>query len=73
MHESRIFDNSILEDELERGKYDGLQLGDAGYALRGCLLVPITAPITPSEKRYNTLHKKAFGILKQRFRVYRTP
>ena len=79
-HDSRIFDNSLLKDELERGKYDELLLGDAGYALRRYLLVPITAPVTPSEKRYNASHIKtrvrieqAFGILKQRFRVFRTP
>ena len=79
-HDSRIFDNSLLKDELERGKYDGLLLGDAVYVLRRYLLVPITAPVTPSEKRYNASHIKtrvrieqAFGILKQRFRVFRTP
>ena len=79
-HDSRIFDNSILRDELERGKHDGLLLGDAGYALRRYLLVPLAAPVTSSEKLYNSSHIKtrarieqAFGILKQRFRVFRTP
>ena len=79
-HDSRIFDNSILRDELERGKHDGLLLGDAGYALRRYLLVPLAAPVTSSEKLYNSSHIKtkasisqAFGILKQRFRVFCTP
>ena len=47
-HDSRIFDNSVLRDELEQGKYDGVLLGDAGYALRKYLLVPLSAPKTPS-------------------------
>ena len=69
-----------MRDELEQGKYDGVLLVDAGYALRKYLLVPLSAPGTPSEKRYNRPHirtrariEQAFDVLKQRFRVFRTP
>ena len=79
-HDSRIFDNSVLRDELEAGKHDGILLGDSGYPLRKYLLVPVSKPATASEHRYNTAQFKtrtrieqAFGLLKQRFRVLRIP
>ena len=34
----------------------GLLLGDAGYALRRYLLVPLATPVTSSEKLYNSSH-----------------
>ena len=82
-HDSRIFRSSVLRDELEQGKYDGVLLVDAGYALRKYLLVPLSTlstPKSPSEKKYNRSRirtsariEQAFGVLKQRFRVFRTP
>ena len=71
-HDSRIFRSSVLRDELEQGKYDGVLLGDAGYALRKYLLVPLSTPKSPSEKKYNRSRIRT-GVLKQRFRVFRTP
>ena len=78
MHDNSIFANSVLRDEFERRKYDDVLLGDARYALRKSLLVPLSAPKTSSEKRYSRSHirirvhiKQAFGLLKQRFLVIR--
>ena len=53
VHDSRIFRNSRLCAEFENHAYDGILLGDSGYALKPYLLTPILNPQTPPERRFN--------------------
>ncbi|WAR30942.1 HARB1-like protein [Mya arenaria] len=53
----------------------GVLLGDSGYALRNYLLTPILRPTANAQVAYNDAHargrvvvKRAFGVLKSRFR-----
>uniref|UniRef100_A0A671MZD7 DDE Tnp4 domain-containing protein n=1 Tax=Sinocyclocheilus anshuiensis TaxID=1608454 RepID=A0A671MZD7_9TELE len=57
-HDSRIFDNSHLS-------------GDNGYPCRAYLLTPILNPSTPAEKRYNTCHIAARGLVERVFGVWK--
>ena len=73
-HDSRIFENSMINLRLEQGEINGHLLGDAGYALKQYLLTPYPDPRTVAQKRYNKRHsqsrmfiEKAFGCLKRRF------
>jgi len=75
-HDSRIFSNSNLHAEFERGKHEGWLLGDSGYPLKSYLLTPLSNPVTRSEKAYQFAHiqtrnaiERAFGVLKRRFQI----
>lgn len=83
VHDSRIFRNSQICQQLEAGTYPGHLLGDSGYPCRTYLLTPLQAPAGPKEEAYNTSHirtrntiERAFGVLKKMFpyvgRVLRT-
>ncbi|OXA40695.1 putative nuclease HARBI1 [Folsomia candida] len=48
-HDSRIFENSLLFDDLQNGRSPGLLVGDGGYPLLPFLLTPFEPPRTPSE------------------------
>ena len=75
-HDSRIFDNSVIRDEFEEGRVNGILLGDNGYPCRRYLLTPVTPSLNPTssgEKRYNKNHirtrariEQCFGFMKQR-------
>lgn len=74
VHDSRIFQNSRLCARLENNEYDGILLGDSGYALKSYLLTPLPNPQTPPEKRHHYSHcrtrntvERLFGIWKRRF------
>jgi len=53
VHDSTIFDNSLLRAQFENHEFgDALLLGDGGYACRNYLMTPLANPITEAEKRY---------------------
>ncbi|XP_068084742.1 putative nuclease HARBI1 [Anabrus simplex] len=73
-HDSRIFRNSVIHNELEQGRYDGHLIGDSGYACKKYLLTPVLQERNAAERRYNIAHRQArnvvervFGIWKRRF------
>jgi hypothetical protein len=56
------------------GEYQGLLLGDSGYALKPYLITPLLNPANPQEERFNRAQMRSrvvieqtFGILKRRF------
>ena len=49
VHDSRMFPNSRLCAKFENHDYNGILLGDSGYALKPYLLTPILNPHTPPE------------------------
>ncbi|KAK4871968.1 hypothetical protein RN001_016092 [Aquatica leii] len=75
VHDSRIFNTSLLRAKLEAGEYGNAWLiGDSGYACKSYLLTPLLNPVSPADKRYNRAHvltrntiERTFGILKKRF------
>lgn len=50
-HDSRIFENSTLYDDMDEGRSPGLLVGDGGYPLLPFLLTPFEPPRTPAEQR----------------------
>lgn len=74
VHDSRIFYNSMIRNELETNEANGLLLGDNGYPCNSYILTPVLRPNTVRQQRYNMSHKstrstieRCFGILKRRF------
>ena len=74
VHDSRIFKNSTVYNQLRRGELQGILLGDNEYAIEPFLLTPFLRPATPAEHAYNGVHKRArctiertFGQVKRRF------
>ena len=79
-HDSIIFRSSALCNSFERGRHNGLLIGDAGYSCTSYLMTPLRNPITRKERRYNVAHRRTrnvvertFGVLKQRFRCLLIP
>ena len=77
-HDSNIFNNSRLCQELEDDLHPGHLLGDSGYPCRNYLLTPLTSPQSRGDIRYNAAHittrnaiERAFGLLKRRFACLR--
>ncbi|XP_021953592.1 putative nuclease HARBI1 [Folsomia candida] len=77
-HDNRIFENSKLCGQLERGEVPGILVGDSGYSCTPYLMTPLTMPRTAAEKRYQSCQIKTrnpigrcFGVLKQRFNCLR--
>lgn len=73
-HDNRIFNNSRICMEFERGRHQGLLVGDSGYACRPFLMTPLLNPITPAEQAYNASHilarnvvERSFGCWKKKF------
>jgi nuclease HARBI1 len=50
-HDSRVFENSVLNTELEIGVSPGIILGDSGYPCLPYLMPPLAKPTTIPEKR----------------------
>ncbi|XP_041963349.1 putative nuclease HARBI1, partial [Alosa sapidissima] len=74
VHDSRIFRESTLCTRFEEGRFDGLLLGDRGYACLKHLQTPYADPQTRPQRNYNSAHsitrakiEMTFGILKARF------
>jgi hypothetical protein len=81
VHDARVFRVSSLMTDIANGSIrfeaDEHMLGDAGYPLKECLLVPYrdNGNLSDSKQRYNFKHsstrnaiERAFGLLKGRFR-----
>uniref|UniRef100_A0A8C9ZXZ5 Harbinger transposase derived 2 n=1 Tax=Sander lucioperca TaxID=283035 RepID=A0A8C9ZXZ5_SANLU len=78
VHDSRIFHESMLCQRFEEGLFDGLLVGDRGYACQRFLLTPYPDPQTGPQNRFNVALSKTrvkiemtFGILKARFNCLR--
>ena len=74
VHDSRIFENSKLKQNLERAGGDVTNLGDSGYTCLPYLMTPLNNPSSRPERRYNTAQKtsrcvieRMFGTWKKRF------
>ena len=74
VHDTRIFLNSRIHDDLQDGLLPGHLLGDSGSACRKYLLTPLETPSNVHERKYNESHintrntiERAFALLKRRF------
>ena len=74
VHDSRIFLNSLLRQNFEDGRYNGILLGDNGYGCKRYLMTPFLVPQNDGEKRYNraliksrTTIERTFGVWKRIF------
>ena len=83
LHDSRAFRNSSLYTLIERNWRpfpSAIILGDSAFPNKEWLIPPLHAPISEAERRFNASHtssraiiERAFGVLKQRFNVLKTP
>ncbi|XP_031438457.1 putative nuclease HARBI1 [Clupea harengus] len=78
VHDSRIFRESTLCHSFEQGHYDGLLIGDRGYACKPYLMTPYAEPAPGPQARFNEALAQTrariemtFGQLKARFRCMR--
>ncbi|XP_045112504.1 putative nuclease HARBI1 [Portunus trituberculatus] len=62
-HDSRIFNESRLCDDLEEGRYRGFLLGDSEYACQSYLLTPYLIPHTEKQVRYSAAHVKTRNVI----------
>ncbi|KAF0728338.1 putative nuclease HARBI1 [Aphis craccivora] len=76
VHDSTIFDNSMLRAQFENEFGTCVLLGDGGYPSRSYLLTPLPNPQSESERRYQkaqigtrNMIVRLFGIWKRRFPV----
>lgn len=75
VHDSTIFNDSLLKIQLENGAFgSAYMLGDSGYPCKAYLLTPFLHPRNDSEQAYNNAHiatrntiERCFGVLKRRF------
>ena len=74
VHDSRIFKNSTLYNDLSSGVLAGYLIADSGYALAPFCLTPYLNPVGDVQKNYNVVHKhtrslveRTIGQAKKRF------
>ena len=74
VHDSRIFKNSALYNDLSSGALPGYLIADSGYALAPFCLTPYLNPVGAPQKNYNVVHKhprslveRTIGQAKNRF------
>uniref|UniRef100_A0A8C1P7X1 Putative nuclease HARBI1 n=1 Tax=Cyprinus carpio TaxID=7962 RepID=A0A8C1P7X1_CYPCA len=79
VHDSRIFRESHLCTLFERGDFDGILLGDRGYACRQYFMTPFPDPNPGPQNRYNAALARTrariemtFGQLKERFQCLKS-
>ncbi|XP_029466493.1 putative nuclease HARBI1 [Rhinatrema bivittatum] len=67
-HDSYILAQSALAQQFTEGKYsEGWLLGDAGYACKSWLLIPLAVPRTAAEVRYPEEHVRTRSVIKRTF------
>ncbi|KAM7304476.1 putative nuclease HARBI1 [Ixodes scapularis] len=73
-NDSKIFKKSALSVKLPNGTYDGLLLGESGYACDPWLMTPFLVSSSSPEEEYNKAHittrcivERTIGQLKKRF------
>ncbi|KAK0148314.1 putative nuclease HARBI1 [Merluccius polli] len=78
VHNSRIFRESTLCQQFLQCRYDGIIVGDRGYACMKFLMTLYGDPQTPSEARFNRALstcrvriEMTFGVIKSRFNCLR--
>lgn len=71
VHDSTIFNNSLLKVRLENNYEDVYILGDSGYACKKYLLTPLLNPTTAAEENYNESHIKTRNVVERLFGVYK--
>ncbi|XP_060855453.1 putative nuclease HARBI1 [Metopolophium dirhodum] len=77
VHDSTIFDNSLLRAQFENNEFgDAVMVGDGGYACRNYMMTPLSNPVTEAEIRYQKAQigtgnviERTFGVWKRRFPV----
>ncbi|CAI6368620.1 unnamed protein product [Macrosiphum euphorbiae] len=77
VHDSTIFDNSLLRAQFENNEFgNSVLVGDGGYACRNYMMTPLGNPTSESELRYqkaqigtNNVIERTFGVWKRRFPV----
>jgi len=70
-HDALIFDRSGVRCRFELGHFNGILLGDSGYACRSYLLTPVLRPQNEAELRYNNAHKQTRVIVEQQFGIWK--
>ncbi|XP_023931601.1 putative nuclease HARBI1 [Lingula anatina] len=71
VHDARIFDNSRLCAQLERGDIEGILLGDGGYACRPYMMTPIINPLTRPERCYNASQIRTRNTVERMFGTWK--
>ena len=71
VHDARMFDNSRLCAQFERGDIDGMLLGDSGYPCRQNLMTPLADPQTQPERRYNVAQIRTRNTVERMFGVWK--
>ncbi|XP_001951909.1 putative nuclease HARBI1 [Acyrthosiphon pisum] len=77
VHDSTIFDNSLIRAKFENNEFGNtFLLGDGGYPCRNYHLTPLLNPRTEAERKYQKAQigsrnvvEGLFGVLKRRFPV----
>ena len=71
VHDARIFDNSRLCAQLERGDIPGILLGDSGYPCRQYLMTPIHDPQTRPQRNYNVAQIRTRNTVERMFGTWK--
>ena len=71
VHDARIFDNSRLCAQFERGDISGMLLGDSGYPCRQYLMTPIRDPQTRPQRNYNVSQIRTRNTVERMFGTWK--
>ena len=71
VHNPRIFDNSRLCAQFERGDIPGMLLGDGGYPCRQYLMTPIRDPQTRPQRIYNVAQIRTRNTVERMFGTWK--
>ena len=71
VHDARIFDNSRICAQFERGDIQDMLLGDNGYPCRQYLMTPVINPQTRPQRRYNVAQIRIRNTVERMFGVWK--
>ena len=71
VHDARIFDNSRICAQFERGDIPGILLGESGYPCRPYLMTPVIAPQTRPQRRYNVAQIRTRNTVERMLGVWK--